>query len=100
MKYIKKYELVRSIPKYEHEDIIKVKFKGWSTSGPSKQVEFMTLLIIKSVYVSKTNIVSYSCYPFESKDKEDSIYVNEHDVIEKITQEEANIIISADKYNL
>jgi len=101
MKYIKTYENITP-PKYEEGDIIKVRVEAWGKSNPikpSKMHEFMVILIIKNVIINNDFMV-YVCYPFDTKDKEDNVYVHENDIIESITHEDVEIIINSDKYNL
>jgi len=101
MKHLKKYEILKNIkltPKYEVGNILKVTFSAWNTTKTGEKIEWISLYIVKKIH-NKINSVVYSGHIYDG-DTTDTIYVLEQDVIEKISKEEADMLININKYNL
>ena len=95
MKYIKTYE---NIEEYNPGDIIIAKFELWDFNGKKQSHNF--LLVIKKLHEYKfTNGNTYACYQYDD-DIDDTIYVKKRNIIKKVSEKEAELLINANKYNV
>ena len=93
MKYLKKYEK----EKYNLGNLLEVKFNVWNTTKNKK--EYFHTFFVPQRTIKQNNKIVYIGHLLDNNPN-DTIYILEKDVVREISEEEARILINANKYNL
>lgn len=108
MKYIKIYEIFSNFfAEYSVGDIVIVRIKLWSTTIRKKK-DYHAIFVIKHIIEGEglspepERKYTYQCYQFDidNPDINDYFYFKEEDIVEKISKEKAELLLTSQKYNL
>lgn len=98
MKYIKAYENL--FTNYSVGDIVIVHMKLWSTKLREKK-DYHAIFVINDIIGNIYQCYEFDIvYPVDVVDINDCFYFKEEDIVEKISKEDAELLLTSQKYNL